>query len=617
MWGPPEPPRLSRGRSEAEPGLRGGPSPWRNRSEVFLISIKVKRNANSVKEYFKDHLENGEYYSEKGKHDGIWHGKGLEHFGLQEGSKVEGKDFDSFAEGLNPRTGQKLTARQKEQRRSCYDMVFSAPKSLSVMALVAQDERLITAHHEALNEAFLEVEKRAQTRIRKGLSLNSDENRFTGNLVSSRFTHRSSRALDPQLHTHCVVFNVTYDPTEKKTKALQAGEIYAAAKFVTAVYRNHLASRVRSLGYDLEESRHGWRIKGVSNEIEEIFSKRSEHIQELKKSVEAKTRLKLDNNGMALLAHSSRAEKEKNITDEELLTLQKSQLTASQIKELEQLKQKSLIVEPVRQAFSFLQSYHQAKEALRFASNHIFERKSVVKKEELLEAALTKSAGQASLESLLQELKSEEFIEIGNSIMTKEEERREKEILKIIESSSETIAPLGNSTILTKPSDKQYHQQYLATKKLLDSRSRFLYLRGKAGVGKTYALKQIVKNTTLEVILAAPTSSAADTLRTEVSPRSFTVQKLLANPSEQAQLKDSLLIVDEAGLLSTKQMHSILTLAQKQNAKVLLVGDTQQHNSVEAGDALRLIENHSRIPIAEISTITRQKEEKYLEAVKA
>lgn len=110
-------------RDEAS-GLRPLPrSP--NEVRTFLISIQVKRSAPSVKAYFKEHLENGEYYSEKGKHDGIWHGKALTHFGLQEGSQVESQAFDAFTDGISPLSGQKLTARQKEKRRSCYDLVFS------------------------------------------------------------------------------------------------------------------------------------------------------------------------------------------------------------------------------------------------------------------------------------------------------------------------------------------------------------------------------------------------------------------------------------------------------------------------------------------------------------
>ena len=594
-----------------------------------MITIKVKSDARSVKNYFKEHLNDGEYYSEKGKYDGIWHGQTLEHLGIKEGSRVEAKDFDLLADGLNPKTGKKLTARQKENRRSCYDMVFSAPKSVSILAILAKDERLIKAHHEALENAFFEVEKRAQARVRKGQSVNARDNRITKNLVSCRFTHLSSRALDPQLHTHCVVFNATYDPIEKKIKALEKEEIYRSSNFITAVYRNDLAKKVKALGYEIEQSRHGWRIKNLPKEIETLFSKRSDQIKTIKEDFESRSGATLDNNALSQIAHITRKDKNHDLSEEDLLKLQQDQLTPHQKSMMDLVKETALASQEKKATSQFemqtdiyqdLRSPTEikaTKEAIHYAIDHVFARKSVVRKEDLLEVALQKSAGSTSLESLLEELKSDQFIKIGQSIMTREEEDRENEILKIIDQDGNTGQFLGNSAGLQKPLEQKYEQQYLAAKQLLDSQSQFLYLRGKAGAGKTYTLKQIVQNLSIPVVLAAPTSSATDTLRHEVSDQSITVQKLLINETEQENLKNSLLIVDEAGLLSTREMQKLLQLAQKQNAKILFVGDTKQHNSVAAGDALRLIENHSPIPIAEISTTTRQKEARYLEAVQA
>ncbi len=584
-----------------------------------MLSIRAKKSAQHVKDYFKEHLDQGEYYSEQGKKEGIWYGKGLLSIGLREGSRVDTPTFHALAEGIHPQTGKNVTARKKTDRRSCYDLVFSAPKSISILALVAPDDRLIEAHHEALDRAFLEVENRAQARVRKKLSLNAHENRATGNLISSRFTHRSSRALDPQLHTHCVVFNVTHDPVENRLKALEASLIYESTALITALYRNELACRVRALGYEIEESPQGWRIFGVSKEIETLFSKRAQFIQDLKKEREAQTHLRLDNNGLALLAHTARAEKAKEFTDADLYQLQRQQLTPDQWKGLCDLKLKSLQRQPWVQAReSIVQTLEvrAAKEAVAFAQKQVFERQSVMTRDEFLKHALIASAGRAPWTSIQEALRSSPLIAIGQMLMTPEEKEREQEILAMVQVGNHKVrAPLGDSHQLAPLADPRYAQQQRAAQEILDSTSSFLFLSGKAGSGKTTTLKQIIQHTPLSVRVVAPTSSAAETLRKEVASQSLTVQALLLHDSED--LKNGFLIVDEAGLLSTKQMHALLRRALDRNTRVLFVGDTRQHHSVESGDALRLLEKYSELPQFEISTITRQKEAQYLKAVQA
>ncbi len=101
--------------------------------------------------------------------------------------------------------------------------------------------------------ALRELEQFAATRIRKaGIE---DQDRITGNLVGAAFLHTSSRALDPQLHTHFVLFNCTWDNTEKRWKALQTAAMFGALNYGTAVYRNELAKRLHQLGYSHPEGR--------------------------------------------------------------------------------------------------------------------------------------------------------------------------------------------------------------------------------------------------------------------------------------------------------------------------------------------------------------------------
>src|SRR5215831_5687153 len=211
--------------------------------------------------YAQRHLQQSDYFDQKRTVEGQWHGRGAELMGLS--GRVSSEDFESLRQGLDPETGEFLRQRQGSDRiasdgaeqskaRSLYDMTFSAPKSVSVMAIVGGDERLIAAHETAVRETLQEAEKYAATRVRMA-GLN--ENRTTGNWVVAAYTHDTSRELDPQLHTHAVAANLTYDGTEARWKALQASGLYERRSYLTEVYRNALSREVRALGYEIENRR--------------------------------------------------------------------------------------------------------------------------------------------------------------------------------------------------------------------------------------------------------------------------------------------------------------------------------------------------------------------------
>src|SRR6266478_3032531 len=170
--------------------------------------------------YAQRHLQQSDYYDQNRTVEGKWHGRGAELLGLK--GEVTSEDFEAVRQGLDPQTGEFLRQRhgadriasngeEQSKARSLYDMTFSAPKSVSVMAIVGGDERLVAAHETAVREALEEAEKYSATRVRlAGLN----ENRTTGNWVVAAYTHDTSRELDPQLHTHAVAANLTYDGTE-------------------------------------------------------------------------------------------------------------------------------------------------------------------------------------------------------------------------------------------------------------------------------------------------------------------------------------------------------------------------------------------------------------------
>ncbi|MFP5277373.1 MAG: MobF family relaxase [Acidobacteriota bacterium] len=227
--------------------------------------------------YAQRHLQHSDYYDEHRRVQGEWQGRGAELLGLR--GTVASEQFEAVREGLHPETGEFLRPRHSADRtngdgseqskaRSLYDLTFSAPKSVSVQAMVGGDERLIAAHDKAVGEALAEAENYAGTRVRLN---GANENRTTGNWIVAAYRHDTSRELDPQLHTHAVSANLSYDGVEGRWKALQASGLYERRAYLTEVYRNALANEVRGLGYDIEQRRDsygrdlGFEIRSVSN----------------------------------------------------------------------------------------------------------------------------------------------------------------------------------------------------------------------------------------------------------------------------------------------------------------------------------------------------------------
>ena len=215
-----------------------------------MLSPKPQLNLKSAKEYFREHLSVGDYYSVGQKVAGDWFGEAAERLGLR--GKVGEKEFLALCEGLNPATGQWLTARKNTtriedgkitaNRRVFYDFTFSPPKSVSIVGLY-QDVRIVELHDRAVGTAMVELEKFAATRVR---TAGQYRDRETGNLVGASFQHDTSRELDPHLHTHCVVLNATFDPVEDRWKALEASEMYRAQKFAEKYYYHELGKGLRS-----------------------------------------------------------------------------------------------------------------------------------------------------------------------------------------------------------------------------------------------------------------------------------------------------------------------------------------------------------------------------------
>ena len=256
-----------------------------------MLAIKPQCSLKDARHYFQEHLTVGDYYTEGQHVPGHWFGHGAEQLGLSGVTRMG--EFVRLCENLHPQTGQKLTLRHnttrtdigpdgQEQtnsnRRVFYDFTFSPAKSVSIAALAGDDSRIAEAHDQAVTEALRQLQSFAASRVRKK---GEYTDRITGNIVAAVFRHETSRALDPHLHSHCILFNATFDPIEKQWKALQNYEMLAAQKFVLNVYYHELARSLVKCGYQIEsKSRGDFEIKGVSPELVKKFSKRHDEIDQ-------------------------------------------------------------------------------------------------------------------------------------------------------------------------------------------------------------------------------------------------------------------------------------------------------------------------------------------------
>jgi len=566
-----------------------------------MFTAVAQKNLADAEGYFDEHLAQNDYYAAGEIRPGQWIGVGAERLGLN--NAVTRDQFHALCENQNPNDGKRLTLRQEKtnQRRVFYDFTCSAPKSVSVLAVTMDDDRLVSAHEEATRIAFRELETFAATRVRKQ---GSQRDRTTGNLVAAAFTHTSSRALDPLLHTHLTVFNATFDETEKRWKALQAGGMYDAIRYGTAVYRNELAKRVQQIGYHIRPAKHGFEIEGVSDAVLKRFSKRSQQRDAVVRELEEKLGRKLSNNAIALAVHQSRAKKIKGISTAEVREQQLAQLQPDEFQALQKL---TTSVQPVRQ----VRRFEPENQALNYAVAHVFERKSVVPEHELMGVALAQHPGELDLPALKEAAKySDQLVKTERGLSTPQILATELDLIQTVNAACDAVAPIHPAY---KPADWLGEDQRRAIYHILRTSDRITGLRGLAGTGKTTALHELVaacKEAKIEPLFCAPTAAATDVLRKEGFEAKTLQSLLLSKPVLSGR---QLIVLDEAGAVGIDDMKRLFDCAH--NARIILSGDTGQHASVARGDALRILERHSNFKSGQLTAIRRQRKAAYRKAV--
>ena len=233
-----------------------------------------------------------EYLNAGSEPDGLWFNPN-DLLGLANGTKIDSKHFFRLYSGLHPETRQKLTQNAGSEKRSPgLNLDFSADKSVSALWAIAGDDlraKIEHAHNDACRMALQEkfLEKCSYTRTRVG-GAGGEIQVLPARLIGAMFQHGTSRAGDPHLHTHCVIFNAVQTEQDGRWRALHQKPFYYLAKSAGAAYRSHIATKLVQL--DIQIERYGRdnayvRIKGFPQDLLKLWSKRHSDIQDLTRDV--------------------------------------------------------------------------------------------------------------------------------------------------------------------------------------------------------------------------------------------------------------------------------------------------------------------------------------------
>ena len=575
-----------------------------------------------------------EYYTAGEEPDGVWFNPHAL-FGLADNGKIDSSDFHRLYNGFAPNTGAKLTQNAGSERRSAgLDMTFSADKSISALWALADPElrsEIERAHNEAARVALEETVLRhcAYTRIR---NRDGEIEVLPADISAAMFQHGTSRDNDPQLHTHYVIFNAARTHRDGKYRALHQHPVYTWMKAAGSVYRNALAwSLQERLGIRMEQyGKDGefTRIAGMPEDLIGHWSKRRAAIidaaREMGFTVEGNapraaaankiTRAgKSPDNDPEIRHRRWRGEADGFIEREALIVslLDKSEeISQEQIRALTEVledlpyrltREEAVfrlpdIVERVGNATAVLLNH----EAVATSIERVLQSPEVVRltrpprsaegRADMAHTRLYSTRHNLQMEMEVRDMAAGMAADTGHSLSAEAIEAKVAGLLK-------AGYPLSE-------------EQIAAIRSVTASGGRVAIIEGAAGSGKTTTLRPIAdlyREHGSDIIATAVAWRTAVALGNDVDARPFCVDKLLRLAARGGIDIDgnTTIIVDEAGMLSTRQAHHILQLSQRHGAKIVFAGDTQQQQPVEAGPGLRLIRD--AVGSVRVDRIRRQK----------
>lgn len=597
-----------------------------------MLSTKTVGNVKQAQHYFLGH---DNYYKEEdtlAKDRSSWWGKGAQALGLS--GTIDSDRFTELLTGVLP-DGQQLGKKvnHEHQHRPGFDLTFSAPKSVSLLAMLGGDERIFSALQRATDKTLQLIERAcAQARLTKE-GITTYEN--THNLVVAKFLHDLSREADPQLHVHCVVMNMTQrSDGQWRSLASQSGkygahvthEINGFLERVRhhklhygAIFRAELAFEMKQLGYEIARTGNNglFEIAGISQKTIDTYSQRSKQITGYMQEYGF-------SGAKAAAVATIKTRKAKHTINREALDeLWQARSEASGIHAIEEVKALA------RQAH---QSNNQrmnavaasdiqtAKEALQYAIAHLSETHIALKEIQLVNVALQHILGEnVNIQLILQLIK--DFQKEGHliALATTSNERQyttqplllyEREILSATHTKpldAKPIAPLQKIEAYLSQQQDLTLEQKQAIKTLFSSEYRVNLLEGAAGTGKTLLIQRMAELAKLNhYAVTVLTPGKAESLAIKQSLRTtpqtlrewfsalwhqnqyHTVSGFIASQKKALNLHQpshakGIIFIDNATLVSSKQMRDLMVIAEKTHQYLIPVGDKKALLSFQAG----------------------------------
>ncbi|MDK2759874.1 MAG: relaxase domain-containing protein [Sphingopyxis sp.] len=600
----------------------------------MVASVSALSSAGQAASYY----EADDYYAEGGLAPSEWFGLAARALGLD--GEVDREQFAALLEGRVGDEQLGTTRDGKVEHRPGWDITLSAPKSVSIMAEVAGDKRLIAAHGAAVKVALAHVESHmAATRVREGGEV---QRQATGNLAIATFRHATSRAQDPQLHTHAVVINATQDK-DGKWRSLEPRAFYQLQKEIGAIYRQELAHGVSELGYRIAPGKDAmFEIAGVPDKVIEALSQRTAAID-------------------ARLAERGTSREEASAAEKQIAALDTREAkTHVDIRELradwrattdasgfDAEARDRLVVGAMEQAREIEMAANPellARQAVAFAAAKLSERESVMSASTLAREAGDFAFGKvghgqisAAIAGAEQrcELVPRTFLDRSGAefagFTTPQTLKTERTLLRLEAAGRGLAEPLVSAMTAARTVERAARQsarsgyartddQKRATTDLLTSRDRIAAVQGYAGTAKTTTVlatyAREAERQGLAVTALAPTASAATVLGEALGLRGDTVARHLLTPEGRMAGKDAVWIVDEASMLSAQDMVKLMASADAAGARLVLVGDVKQLGSVGAGAAFAQLQA-AGMTTTKLAEVVRQTNAETREAVMA
>ena len=563
-----------------------------------------------------------------------WHGRGAAAFGL--GRHVSPARFEAILSGAVPGTDVTLGRIRdgKREHRPGVDITMQAPKSVSLAALVSGDARIVRAHDRAVEATLGFVEEHLLVTRRWDRAAKRHVRVRAPSMVAATFRHKANRNLEPHLHTHAVIANMTQRP-DGTWASLDTGPLRPAEKLVGAHYRNELAARLRELGYALRPTMvgqvPGFEIAGIDRALLKEHSTRRQEIMDWVRSHGLADTAA--NRQRAALA-TRKAKDEPHHRELEAGWRARAKGTALDRRPPRPYAGRQRAAEEAERLPTML-------EIVTRSAEHLAERASVFRETDLCTQALAHSPGMhthADYVAVLDRLKCDGHLVdavrggLGPCLVTGRALRAEREIVGRMRAAREAGTPLADAARVEAALAKSglTEGQRDAVRTVLLGETRIAGVQGYAGTGKTAMLRTVGQLAgDRRVIALAPSAAAVRALRRESGLPARTLQGFLSRCRDVADgtasdegiarlrgtLSGSVLVLDEASMAGTVQVRSLMRIADRVGAaRLVLVGDTRQLRAVEAGQPFRQLQE-AGMPTAVMDDVLRQRTPHLREAV--